>query len=166
MPFDRRPLDARAVGSITVLTMLWGFQQVAIKVTAADVSLIMQAGIRSIVATVLLLIWASARRISLRERDGTLPSGLAAGALLPAEFVFIYGGLAHTTASRMIVFIYTAPCFTALMLALFVPAERLHPRQWAGVVLAFGGIITAFAEGFSAAQGETFVGDLCGVVAA
>lgn len=166
MPADRKPLDTLAFGLITVLTMLWGFQQVTIKVGAADVSLVMQAGIRSIVATVLLLVWARVRRIALFGRDGTLPSGVAAGVLFGAEFVFIYAGLAYTTASRMIVFIYTTPCFTALMLPMFVPSERLQARQWAGVLLAFTGIVTAFAEGFFGARGETFVGDLCGVIAA
>jgi drug/metabolite transporter (DMT)-like permease len=166
MSIHPKPLDATAIALITVLTMLWGFQQVTIKLGAADVSLVMQAGIRSIVATAALLIWAHWRGIALFQRDGTLASGLAAGVLFAAEFVFIYAGLAYTTASRMIVFIYTTPCFTALMLPMFVAAERLSARQWAGVLLAFGGIVTAFAEGFIAAAGDTLVGDLCGVIAA
>jgi drug/metabolite transporter (DMT)-like permease len=95
-----------------------------------------------------------------------LRSGLAAGALFAAEFVFIYAGLAYTAASRMIVFIYTTPCFTAVMLPFFVKSERLSGRQWAGVLLAFAGICAAFGEGFLSAAGGTVIGDLCGLVAA
>jgi drug/metabolite transporter (DMT)-like permease len=164
--FDRKPLDAAAFGLMAVLCMLWGFQQVTIKVAAPDVSLVMQAGIRSVIATVLLLAWARVRGIPLFDRDGTLAAGLGAGVLFAAEFVFIYAGLAHTAASRMIVFIYTTPCWTALLLPFFVPVERLSARQWIGVIAAFGGIVAAFAEGFTAAKGETFVGDLFGVIAA
>jgi drug/metabolite transporter (DMT)-like permease len=163
---DRKPLDATAFGLMTVLCMLWGFQQVTIKVAAPDVSLVMQAGIRSIIATALLLVWARVRGIRLFDRDGTLAAGIGAGALFAGEFVFIYAGLAYTAASRMIVFIYTTPCWTALMLPFFVPVERLSARQWVGVLAAFGGIVAAFAEGFTSAKGETFVGDLAGVVAA
>ena len=166
MTFDRKPLDATAFGLMTVLCMLWGFQQVTIKVAAPDVSLVMQAAIRSFVATALLLVWARLRGIRLFDRDGTLAAGLGAGVLFAAEFVFIYAGLAHTAASRMIVFIYTTPCWTALLLPFFVPVERLSARQWVGVIAAFGGIVAAFAEGFVSAQGETFVGDLFGVIAA
>jgi len=166
MTLDRKPLDATAFGLMTVLCMLWGFQQVTIKVAAPDVSLVMQAGIRSIIATALLLVWARARRIPLFDRDGTLAAGIAAGVLFATEFVFIYAGLAYTAASRMIVFIYTTPCWTALMLPFFVPVERLSARQWVGVIAAFGGIVAAFAEGFTSAKGETFVGDLFGVIAA
>jgi len=163
---DRKPLDASAFGLMTLLCMLWGFQQVTIKVAAPDVSLVMQAGIRSIIATALLLVWARVRGIALFDRDGTGASGIAAGLLFAFEFVFIYGGLAHTTASRMIVFVYTAPCLTALMLPWFVRGERLGARQWIGVLAAFGGIVAAFAEGFTSAKGETLAGDLAGVIAA
>jgi len=67
----------------------------------------MQAAIRSILAGVLLLAWAQVRGIALFQRDGTLLAGIGAGLLFAGEFVFIYAGLEHTNASRMVVFIYT-----------------------------------------------------------
>src|SRR6267378_6566069 len=124
---DRRALDFTALSLMLLLTALWGFQQVAIKVIAVDV---------------------------------------CAGLLFAGEFVFIYAGLEHTNASRMVVFIYTTPPLTALGLHFFVRGERLVPGQWLGVLLAFAGLVVAFAEGFSAAKRATFVGDLCGVIAA
>ena len=145
-----------------VLTALWGFQQVTIKVIVDDVSLLAQAAIRSIVATALVLIWARLRGIPLFERDGTLKAGLLAGLLFAIEFVFIYGGLAYTNASRMVVFIYLTPVLTALGLHCIVPGERLHPAQWLGVLVAFGGVALAF---FNSGQ-NTLIGDLCGVAAA
>ena len=149
-----------------VLCMCWGFQQVTIKIAAAGISPIMQAGLRSIIATVLLFAWTQLRGIHLFRRDGTFASGLAAGALFAAEFVFIYAGLAYTAASRMVVFIYLAPCFTALGLQWLVPGEHLNARQWMGVALAFLGVALAFADGFNTAQGSTLIGDVFGVIAA
>jgi drug/metabolite transporter (DMT)-like permease len=163
---DRRPLDATAFALMVLLTALWGFQQVTIKVAAADVSLVMQAAIRSVVATLLLLVWAQMRGIALFRRDGTLWPGIAAGLLFGGEFIFIYAGLAHTTASRMIVFIYLTPPLTALGLHWLVPGERLNPRQWAGVLVSFAGVALAFGEGFVSAGGTTALGDFFGVVAA
>jgi len=149
-----------------VLCMCWGFNQVTIKVAAAGISPVMQAGLRSIIAATLLLIWAQLRGIRLFGRDGTLIAGMVAGALFAAEFVFIYAGLGHTAASRMVVFIYLAPCLTALGLQWFVPGERLNAVQWAGVALAFLGVALAFADGFSTARGSTLIGDAFGVIAA
>jgi drug/metabolite transporter (DMT)-like permease len=104
--------------------------------------------------------------VPARWHAGLRACGLAAGALFALEFMFIYAGLAHTTASRMVVFIYLTPCLTALGVHLFVPGERLALPQWLGVGLAFLGVAAAFGEGFSSAQGETALGDLFGIIGA
>lgn len=166
MSSARKPVDALAVSMMIVLCMCWGFNQITIKIAAAGISPIMQAGLRSIIAAALLLVWAQLRGIPLFARDGTLKAGMVAGALFAAEFVFIYAGLAHTAASRMVVFIYLAPCLTALGLQWFVPGERLNTGQWIGIALAFLGVALAFADGFSMAQGSTLIGDAFGVIAA
>lgn len=163
---ERKSLDGGAFSLMVLLTALWGFQQVAIKLTAPDVSLVMQAALRTVLAAALLFAWARGRGIALFSRDGTLAAGLAAGLLFGGEFVFIYAGLGHTAASRMVVFIYLAPVVTALGLHWFVPGERLARAQWAGVLLAFAGVALAFGDGFLAAQGRTLLGDACGVIAA
>jgi drug/metabolite transporter (DMT)-like permease len=162
MASERKPLDVTAYSLMVLLTALWGFQQVTIKVIVDDVSLLAQAAIRSIVATVLVVAWARLRGTPLFERDGTLKAGLLAGFLFAIEFVFIYGGLAYTNASRMVVFIYLTPVLTALGLHFLVAGERLHPAQWLGVLVAFAGVVLAF---FNSGK-NTLVGDLCGVAAA
>ncbi len=164
---DRKPLDSPAVMLMLLLTLLWGLQQVAIKLALPGVSPAAQAAIRSLAASLLLLAWARWRGIPLFNRDGTLGAGVLAGLLFGAEFFFIYFGLNHTTASRMVVFLYLAPILTALGLAWRVPGERLAGRQWAGVLLAFGGLALAFADGLrTPALRDTLAGDACGVVAA
>jgi drug/metabolite transporter (DMT)-like permease len=166
MPDDRRGLDPLAYGTMLLCTMLWGLQQVAIKLALPAVAPLTQAAIRSLLATVLLLAWANRRGIRLTDRDGTLVAGIVAGVMFGAEFCFIYVGLAYTTASRLVVFVYLAPILTALGLALFIPGERLAPLQWMGVLLAFSGLVTAFADGFSSAGRNTLIGDAFGVIAA
>ena len=162
---ERKALDAKAFSLMLGLTALWGFQQVAIKLTAPDISLVMQAGLRSVIATALLLAWAQWRGTPLFGRDGTLGAGIAAGLLFGGEFIFIYGGLEHTAASRMVVFIYLAPVLTALGLHWLVPGEKLARAQWAGVLVAFAGIALAFGDGFAAARGS-LLGDVFGLIAA
>ena len=165
MSQERSALDASAISMMVLLTALWGFQQVTIKLIAADVSLVMQAAIRSIVATALVLLWSFFKKHNLFERDATLTAGIAAGLLFAFEFVFIYAGLGHTNASRMSVFVYLAPPLTALGLHCFIAGERLGALQWGGVLVAFAGLVLAFSEGFFSGM-NTWVGDLCGLVAA
>jgi drug/metabolite transporter (DMT)-like permease len=162
----RRRLDASAFSLMTLLCSLWGVQQVVVKLTAPYMSLVMQGGIRSLLAAVLVLVWARSRSIPLFCRDGTFWPGTAAGMLFGAEFICIYAGLGYTAVSRMVVFLYLMPPLTTLGLAVFVPGERLSAHQWLGVFISFCGIVLAFSEGFFASEASTWVGDVLGVLAA
>lgn len=154
---------AGAFALMVLLCAIWGFQQVAMKLAAAGISPIMQAALRSGLGAVLVFAWARWRGIALFGRDASLRPGLLAGLLFGLEFVFIFVGVDLTTVSRMVVFLYTAPCFTVLGLHFFVPGERMAWRQWAGVLLAFGGLVLAFIDKTS---GGDALGDFFGVLAA
>ena len=161
---DRRPPGTAAFALMVLLCALWGLQQVAVKVGIQGISPICQMGLRSALAAVLVFAWARWRGLPLFRADGTLRAGIAVGVLFAGEFACIYVGLAHTSASRMIVFLYTAPCFTVLGLHAIVAGERVGLRQLAGVALAFAGIVLAFGDGLGA--GGSWIGDGLGLLAA
>ena len=165
MSAERRPVDARGVAVMVLLCLIWGFGHVAAKFAGQGISLVFQSGVRSLVATALLVAWARGRGEPLFGRDGTLGPGLLAGVLFAAEFVFLFAGLAHTDAARMVVFIYLTPCITAFGLHFLIPQERLDARQWAGVLVAFAGVALAFGDGFASGRG-TLLGDFFGLVGA
>lgn len=170
MTAERRPrLDALAVTGLLLCTAIWGFNQVATKVAVAEIPPLLQAALRSLGAALLLGGWVAARRLPLATgARATWRGGLLAGALFAAEFGCIFVGLQHTSASRMVVFIYLAPFFVALGMPLIAPAERLRGLQWAGLALAFAGVVAAFGEGFgsTAADPRQWWGDALGVAAA
>ncbi|ROZ66745.1 DMT family transporter [Ramlibacter sp. WS9] len=142
-------LDTLAVSLLLVCCLFWGFQQILIKTTVGEVPPLWQASLRFAGATLLLWIWCVVRGVKLFTRDGTLRAGLLAGVLFAGEFSCIYLGLRDTTASRLTVFLYTSPFVVALLLPRFVPAEKLRPVQWAGLVIAFVAVAVAFSEGFA-----------------
>ena len=142
-------LDGLAVGLLIACCLFWGFQQILIKTTVGEVPPLWQAALRFVGATVLLWIWCALRGVKLFENDGTLRAGLLAGALFAAEFTCIYLGLRDTAASRLTVFLYTAPFVVAVLLPRVVPSERLRPAQWVGLVIAFAAVAIAFSEGFA-----------------
>jgi drug/metabolite transporter (DMT)-like permease len=152
-----------AFGLMVLLCAIWGFQQVAMKFATAEISPIMQAALRSGLGAVLVFAWARWRGVALFGHDASLRPGIFAGILFGLEFVFIFVGVDLTTVSRMVVFLYTAPCFTVLGLHFFVPGERMGWRQWAGVLLAFAGLVLAFID---KASGGNALGDFFGVLAA
>jgi drug/metabolite transporter (DMT)-like permease len=155
-------LDGLAVGILVLCCMFWGLQQVLVKLTLPEVPPVMQAALRCVGATLLLLLWCRWRRIALFRRDGSLWAGLLAGALFAAEFACIYLGLQFTSASRLTVFLYTSPFWVAALVPLFVQSERLRPVQWLGLACAFIAVVFALREGMG---GGSARGDLMGLLA-
>jgi drug/metabolite transporter (DMT)-like permease len=145
-------LDALAVGLLLASCLFWGFQQILIKTTLAEVPPLWQATIRFVGATLLLCVWCLLRGVKLFDRDGTLGAGLLAGMLFAGEFACIYLGLRDTNASRLTVFLYTSPFVVALLLPRIAPSEKLRKLQWVGLVIAFAAVALAFSEGFSGAS--------------
>lgn len=161
-------LDTVALVTLVACCATWGLSQVAAKVSLAEVPPLLQSGVRSLGAALLLLAWARWRGLAVFGRDGTGLPGLAAGALFALEFACIFIGLQYTSASRMAVFLYLSPFVVAIGMPLISRQERLAPAQWAGLVLAFGGVVWAFSEGFVApAIGpQQWIGDALGIAGA
>ena len=158
-------LDAVAISLLLGCCIFWGLQQVLIKATLAEIPPMFQASLRLWGATALLWLWCIWRKVPLFARDASLKAGLLAGSLFAAEFAFIYIGLQATSASRLTVFLYTAPFWVAVLVPLWVKSEKLHGLQWLGLVFAFAGVVFALREGFAGNGIATLHGDMLGLAA-
>jgi drug/metabolite transporter (DMT)-like permease len=166
MTVRKQHLDTLAVSLLLACCLFWGFQQVLVKATLPELPPIFQAALRFVGATLLLLLWCRWRDVPLMARDGTLLPGLLAGLLFATEFACLYIGLQFTTASRLTVLVYTSPFWVALVLPLWVHAERLRPLQWLGLVIAFSSLAFVFGEGFAASSpGRQWLGDALALAA-
>ncbi|MCY1288074.1 putative cystine transporter YijE [compost metagenome] len=162
----RKGADGFLLQLMVVLCIIWGMQQVMIKMAAPDIAPIMQAVGRSAIAALLVGLLMCWRGGWEGMRHGTLGAGLAAGVLFALEFLFIALGLQYTTASHMAVFLYTAPIFSALALHFLLPSERLRSLQWLGIAVCFGGVAVAFGGGmdFASMDRRMLLGDALGVL--
>jgi drug/metabolite transporter (DMT)-like permease len=152
-------LDVLGSAATVALCALWALGNVAIKVANAGISPAFQSGLRSLGALALLALWSALRGRSLFSADGTLGVGVAAGAMFGAEFALIYWALVYTDVARGLIILYTTPFFVALGAHFFVPGERLHQRQAAGLFAAFAGIVIAFADGLTLPGWRALIGD-------
>jgi drug/metabolite transporter (DMT)-like permease len=156
----KQTLDLTAMAILVILCASWALQQVTIKVASQGVSPVLQSGIRSIGAMILILMWMTVRRESILERDGTLWWGIAAGLLFAWEFLLIYWGLEFTHASRAVIFLYMSPFVVALGAQLFIPGEHLRTIQVVGLCCAFAGITLAFRESLNFHTHRMLIGDI------
>jgi len=158
-PDAGRPLSPVAIALMLILCISWGFNQIAVKLALPDIPAMMQATFRSIGALPVLLIVGWIRGVKFFERDGSFWPGVLAGILFSFEFVLIYQGLRFTTASRAVVFLYTAPFFVALG-SFRLLGERLRASQWTGLALSFAGVALAIGVPQANVDSSVLFGDL------
>jgi drug/metabolite transporter (DMT)-like permease len=143
MPHSRlHHLDATAIAILLACCLFWGFQQVLVKATVAEVAPVFQAFVRFAMATLAVLAWCLWRgvRLAARRPRGLWRRGAGRGAVC-GEFACIYIGLQYTTASRLTVFLYCSPFWVALLLPRFVLARGCAAGSgwaWPGPLRAWG----------------------------
>lgn len=121
-----------------------GLQQVAIKAAEPDISAVLQIAIRSGIAALAVYLLARFKGEKFLFDPRTLLAGFGVGLSFALEFFFVSEGLRYTSASHMAVFLYTAPFFCHRA-AFFIRHERLSAVQWAGIAIAFGGVVIAIS---------------------
>ena len=166
---ERKALDATASGLMIVLCMIWGLQQVILKMAAPDISPLMQIALRSGLAALLLLPLLYLDKTTQLLNRQNLKAGVLVALLFSLEFFLLAQALQLTSASHAVVLLYTAPIFVALGLHWKFPSERLSTLQWVGIAIAFLGIVVTFLRvesgSHSALQQQMLWGDLLALAA-
>ncbi len=161
-----RPMDLLAVLLLTGCCASWGLNQVAMKVTNDGIPPLFQAGLRSVVAALLIWVWAAWRGIPLFGRDGTLWPGILSGVLFSGNFMFIGPGLSLTEASRGVLFLYTAPFFVAIGAHYLLAGDRLTLLKVLGLISAFAGLVVSVSDRLgSSGAASSMIGDVYCLIA-
>lgn len=141
---ERKALDVQASSIMFGLCILWGLQQVVLKMAASDISSLMQVALRSGLSALMVYpLIKLAEGKALWSKEYLYP-GLAVAVLFAAEFFMLAQAIRFTSASHTVVLLYTAPIFLALGLHWKLPSERLSILQWGGIFIAFLGIVVTF----------------------
>jgi drug/metabolite transporter (DMT)-like permease len=157
---DRRDaIDGLAAALMIGLTLSWGLNGVAAKLSNTGYSPVFLTVVRSIIGGGLVLLWCRWRGIRLFNRDGTLWPGILAGLLFGVEFLLIFGGLDYTSVARSSLLVNTMP-FWLLVAGHFFLGERMSVRKVTGLLLAFGGLVLVFSDKLSQPGPDALIGDL------
>jgi len=96
-------------------------------------------------------------------RNGSLPWGMLMGTLFALEFALLFMALDYTTVSRVSLFFYSMPLFTALGAHFLLREERLHAGKLMGLAIAFVGLSVGLMDDTSQPQRGSWVGDLLAI---
>lgn len=155
----RDAIDTLAVALMVGLTLSWGLNGVAAKLSNSGYSPVFLTLVRSALGGALVFLWCRCRGIRLFEADGTLWVGVLAGLLFAIEFLLIFVGLDYTSVARSALLVNTMP-FWVLVGGHFLLGERMSARKIAGLLLAFGGLVLIFSDKLSQPGPDALIGDL------
>ena len=159
-------LDLKAIAILLFLCFLWGGNMAAIKFSIRGVEPIFAAGLRSLIASGLMLLWMGYQKDSLFPSSFKKIHALVIGFLFGVEFCFIYLAMRFTLAGRAYVFLYTAPFWVALGAHFLLTGDRLTWRRLGGLSLAFLGLVIVFSEGLFHYSTQVLFGDFLMILAA
>ena len=158
-------LDLKAVVILIIVTLFWGFNHPAIKISNQGVSPIFASTLRSIVASICGLIYCLKKGEKVFHKDIMLFHGVVVGLLFGVEFACIYFGLLYTDAARSVLFVYLSPFVVAIGAHSFLKGDRLTFLKILGLALAFTGIFVVFGGRPRTAKAGMYFGDILQIAA-
>jgi len=158
-------LDLKGFLILLCLTMLWGLNYTAVKVSNLGFAPIFNAFLRSSIASALGIVYCLSIKEPLFHRDIRLFHGCIVGLLFGLEFVCIYLGLLYTDSARAGILINCSPFVVAIGAYLFL-RERLNITKVMGLVLAFIGLYSVFQGKPRTWSTSMLFGDLLEITAA
>jgi drug/metabolite transporter (DMT)-like permease len=139
-------IDAFGASSLILFSALLGLNQVLIKVVNSGLQPVFQAGLRSLCALPVIVIFALIAKRKLSITDGSLMGGMICGLLFSGEFILLFLALDYTTVARTSIFFYTMPFWVALAAHFLIPGERLTAIRSLGLFLAMAGVAIAMLD--------------------
>jgi drug/metabolite transporter (DMT)-like permease len=130
---------------LVFVVLIWGisptFFTIALGTLQPLAFVLVRFVLLSLISVTVLAVYLrrSGRKMHIARRD--IPWLIMSGLCGYGIYQLLYmNGLAHTTTFSSALFVATLPLFSAIILAL-ARIERIHPVQWAGIALSFGGIV-------------------------
>jgi len=161
-PASRLPLDRAGFWMLFTLAVLFGANNMLIKLGNDGLQPVFFAAMRSLVAGLALYAWMRLRAIPLRL--DLWRGGVLIGLAFSAEFFFLFIALDQTTVVRASVIFYAMPLWLALMAHVLFPGDRLTWTRLAGFGLGFSGVVLTLVTGREALSGGSLWGDLAALL--
>ena len=130
----------RAGLALALLSLLWGYNWIAMKVSLGYASPVTSAAARFALATVCLAPVAHYMGHGLLVPRGEWRYVAILSTLLAANFAFTLIALDLGGVGRTAVLVYTMP-FWVIVIARVWLKEKMRPLQWAAIGLAFAGLL-------------------------
>ena len=157
-------IDAIGALMLIIFATVLAFNQVVVKLGNGGFQPVFMAGIRSVGALVVLMIWMGLRGIPIRFPREYRASGVLLGVLFGFEFTCLFWALDHTTVGRASILFYSMPVILSLAAHFLLPGEKLSLVRGLGLLLAMAGVALVLMDRNGGQA--SLMGDLAALAAA
>lgn len=148
-----------------VLCLIWGSTWLFIKIGLNDLPPLTFAGIRFVIAVVIIFIIIWTRRVSLPTSSADWRLLALTGILsFSLNYGLIFWGEQYVSSGLAALLQATIPVFGLVIAHFYLPTERMTPARIGGVVLGVCGVGVVFSNQLSVAGGRAFAGSVAMVL--
>ena len=160
MDISNDNLTLRVACLATLMAVLWGGNNIAIKFFLTEIPPFALAGIRFFVGSLIVLAWVYMDRVSLKM-EASKEGGLVLLAFLfTAQISLLDVGVHHTLARRSTILISTHPFFIGIFAHILLSGDQMKPVENSGDdTLSFLGVLLIFAESLVLKDFQYLLGD-------
>ncbi|MGE5841363.1 MAG: DMT family transporter [Deltaproteobacteria bacterium] len=128
------------------LSAAFGANVVAIKISVSAIGPFTAAGIRFLIACLVIFVWARSTGRSFQVHRNQVYPVLVIFLIFFSQISLFYLGIGRTNASRGVLISNLQPFFVLFLAHFFLPDDRITSRKVVGLVLGFAGVCLVFLE--------------------
>ena len=160
MNISNERLTLRVACLASLMAVLWGGNNIAIKFALTGIPPFALAGIRFLIGSLIVLAWVYMDRVPLKMESREKGSLILLAFLFTAQISLLNAGVHHTLAGRSTILISTHPFFIGVFAHILLSGDRMKPLKIVGMTLSFLGVTIIFAESFVLRDFQHLPGDL------
>ena len=116
----KEKIDSLGATALISFSAMLGLNQVLIKIVNDGLQPVFQAGLRSVLAFIIVFSYALIRGNKISITDGSLKPGIITGIFFGLEFVLLFLALDYTTVGRASIMFYSMPVWLTISGAHFL----------------------------------------------
>jgi len=145
MPGNQEPTFLASLAIIAICTS-FGVNAVAIKISLSGLGTFTTAGLRFLIASIAITVWALCTGRPLGVNMNQLRKLVFLSMIFTCQLGLFYLGLSLTYASRGVLVTNLQPFFVLILAHFFIPGDRITGRKIFGILLGFTGVALLFLE--------------------
>ena len=157
-------IDLLGGATLIIFSMLLGLNQTLVKIVNYGIHPVFQVGLRSLIASIPVLVFCILFKKKISIRDGSFLPGVICGSIFALEFILLFFALEYTSVARSSVLFYSMPVWLSIAAHFLFKNEKLNFIKILGFSISILAVFIALFSKEETIQGN-IIGDIFALIA-